>query len=291
VLLMIFYSVLRKKFTALYTLFTSIIFNLIFKYISSRPDTLFIPTTGPSMLLQVLSSMGFFFKSAWALAVITMIFRPVSWVSTLSALLFGIGIGILVIRGSRKIKEGAQEVRRKTFHTVAALVVGITAIAVGRTAAIVLDLAGLVAALSFPLFERIPLIREAAEGMLRKNERSGETLFKFFIGILLPLLLNQPWIVLVIAVGDGMAALVGRFFGKTKIYKGKSLEGSLSGFLGAWAVSNQFYPHPLLAAVIYTLTELFTPLDDNLVIPIVLSLLFVPWTAIWNAIIHFLGIL
>ena len=145
--------------------------------------------------------------------------------------------------------------------------------------------------LSFSLFLKVPFFHHLSYSMTRDKEHPGEILLKFFVGILLPLLLNQPWIVLIIAVGDGMAAMVGRFFGKTKIYKNKSLEGTLSGFFGAWAVSNQFYHIPLLAAGLYTLAELFTPLDDNLVVPVVLSMLFIPWANLWAQLIHFLTFL
>lgn len=217
-----------------------------------------------------------------------MILRPISWIATLSAVFLGVGVGIWVIKGSRKIKQGAQEVRRKTFHTTAGLLVGIIALSVSQRAAITVALLGIVTSLSFPLIMRIPFIKEVGFSLTRDKEQPGEILFKFFIGILLPLMLNQPWIVLIIAIGDGVATLIGKFFGKTKIYGNKSLEGSLAGFLGAWAVSNQFYPHPIFAATLYTITELFTPIDDNLAVPTVMSMLYIPWGTLWTTFITFI---
>jgi len=272
------YSAIRKKFTALYALFTSLLLNVILKYLSSHPTALFTPNVGPSMVIQVFTTLGFEFHFLWVLALAYVIFRPTSWWSTLSAGLIGLGMGFWIKKKSRKIVEGAQEVRRKTFHTIAGLIMGLVAIVVSQRAAIMIAGIGLIFTFAFP-FAKQTAMGKVAKSMIRSEEEDpGMTLFKFGLGCLLPLLLNQPWIVLVIAIGDGMSAMIGRFFGSTKLYKQKSLEGTLAGFLGAWAVAMQFAPTPLLAAVVYALTELFAPLDDNLMVPIVLSLLYLPWS-------------
>ena len=88
--------------------------------------------------------------------------------------------------------------------------------------------------------------------------------------------------VAVLAVADPCAALVGRRFGRLRIYGGRTLEGSLafvaSGSLTAVAVAALYHPGPapteqlalaLSAAVCGAIAELFsTSLDDNLTIPV-----------------------
>lgn len=73
-----------------------------------------------------------------------------------------------------------------------------------------------------------------------------------------------------IVVGDAMAAIVGRRFGRTKLF-GKTLEGSLACFLSCFAVA-WLYPGDLFTwtqmiggALVATAFELVPmPLDDNL---------------------------
>ena len=81
----------------------------------------------------------------------------------------------------------------------------------------------------------------------------------------------------VMLVADSAAALVGKAFGKRKIYKNKTLEGTLAFFLSAILVNVCFsfvYPFGMLnilACGVATLAELFEDkikIDDNLSIPL-----------------------
>ena len=88
--------------------------------------------------------------------------------------------------------------------------------------------------------------------------------------------------VIVLAVADPMAALVGRRWGRTPLHKGRTLEGSLTfvtaGVLASVAVLWAFYPAlglgtmlfvSLLASVAGALAELVSGrLDDNFTIPL-----------------------
>ncbi|NIO05520.1 MAG: hypothetical protein GTN38_04360 [Candidatus Aenigmarchaeota archaeon] len=77
-----------------------------------------------------------------------------------------------------------------------------------------------------------------------------------------------------LAVGDSLSTLFGVKFGKHKIRKNKTLEGSLSCFLGSFAVGLLFV-NPLLSlvgAVAATFAELSTRINDNLTIPLVSGL-------------------
>ena len=77
---------------------------------------------------------------------------------------------------------------------------------------------------------------------------------------------------LVLSFLDGVSTIVGINFGKTRIYKHKSLEGSLSGIICGFLALYLFLPIPTVTAavtaVIAGITELISPVDDNLTIPI-----------------------
>lgn len=80
--------------------------------------------------------------------------------------------------------------------------------------------------------------------------------------------------ILYAGLGDAVAALVGRRFGRIRTSTGKSLEGSLAFFVTAlaagWALPWLPFLPAAIAALVVTLVEA-TPLpgDDNLLIPIV----------------------
>lgn len=90
--------------------------------------------------------------------------------------------------------------------------------------------------------------------------------------------------VLVLAVADPAAGLVGRSFGRTRLRDDRSLEGSLgflvTGFLAAAAWLTVVHAAPLgssalvaaVAATAGAVTELFsTRLDDNFTVPVVVT--------------------
>lgn len=115
--------------------------------------------------------------------------------------------------------------------------------------------------------------------------RSSAKKFPFYgsiiglAGILASLLIvgSRAYIpILVLAWGDSASTLVGIYLGKTRLIKGRSLEGAIGFFLAACIPL--FLATPLsdskviLIALVGTLTEIFSPVDDNLSIPIATSL-------------------
>ncbi len=81
----------------------------------------------------------------------------------------------------------------------------------------------------------------------------------------------------VMLVADSAAALVGKTYGKIKIYKSKTLEGTLAFFFSAVLVNiilsnlHPFGMYSILACLAATLAELFEDkikIDDNLSIPL-----------------------
>ena len=84
----------------------------------------------------------------------------------------------------------------------------------------------------------------------------------------------------VMLICDSVAALVGRSVGKIKIYKNKTLEGTLAFFITAVIINLLFIPiYPftvksLVACLVVTLAELYEDkieIDDNLSVPVFLS--------------------
>lgn len=98
--------------------------------------------------------------------------------------------------------------------------------------------------------------------------------------------LKQPMIgavgILVMGYGDGLAAIIGKKYGKHQLIFGKSIEGSLAMFITSLIVTITILiifgiPNLILialaVAIIATIIELFTPKGlDNLSVPLITSL-------------------
>jgi dolichol kinase len=97
-------------------------------------------------------------------------------------------------------------------------------------------------------------------------------------GIMFPIILLDTnyacAVIIILSVGDSVSNLVGRRFGRIRILD-KSLEGTLAFFFSAWLVASVFVD-PTYAAVmglVASVIELFSFADDNVTIPLGLSLL------------------
>ena len=86
----------------------------------------------------------------------------------------------------------------------------------------------------------------------------------------------------VMLISDSAAALVGRSIGKIKIYKNKTLEGTLAFFLTAVIINLLFFPiypfggESVIACLVATLAEVYEDkieIDDNLSVPIFFSVM------------------
>ncbi len=80
---------------------------------------------------------------------------------------------------------------------------------------------------------------------------------------------------LVLALLDSVTTLAGLRFGRTRIYNHKSLEGTLAGFAATAIVLALLVPPggvALATAVAAAVAELASPVDDNLVVPVVACL-------------------
>jgi len=123
------------------------------------------------------------------------------------------------------------------------------------------------------------------KSMERKEENSLGTVYfpiSLLILVLITFSLNMTYLgavgVLILGYGDGLAGLIGKKYGKKKIYKKKTIEGSSAMFIASLIVSlivlSIFTPSiaiagSLIIASLATAIELFTPRDlDNLSIPL-----------------------
>jgi dolichol kinase len=84
----------------------------------------------------------------------------------------------------------------------------------------------------------------------------------------------------VMLISDSAAALIGRSIGKIKIYKNKTLEGTLAFFFTAVIINLLFWPlYPfgwinVIACLVATLAEVYEDkieIDDNLSVPVFFS--------------------
>jgi dolichol kinase len=138
-------------------------------------------------------------------------------------------------------------------------------------------IAGVAVSLGLKRGHEFPFLRRMIESVERESERSfpGKAAVFFFISALLLLIIfkDNPQIILaaisVQVFADSGAALVGINFGKHKLYKKKTYEGSLACLLIAITCINLFFPiHiAIIGGVIATLVEIL-PLDDNLWVPL-----------------------
>ncbi len=96
----------------------------------------------------------------------------------------------------------------------------------------------------------------------------------FYFGAFLTLLIFPEQIaaagIAVLAIADSASTLIGKRFGKHKIFENKTLEGSLGFFISAFVVL-AFFVSPeraVFAALVGALVEAFVKIDDNLTVPL-----------------------
>lgn len=171
-----------------------------------------------------------------------------------------------------------REVLRQSLHLVLGFFLSgllyFTSLDFFRAALLVLLVLGIV--LAFVARARVfrPL-NELLELVERKNEHiPGQSAFLFLFGAMIPsFLLQNPFPIFLgifaLTWQDGFSTLVGVRFGKTKIFPGKTLEGSVGGFIACTLGLNFLLPLPaaLILALLATVIETL-PLDDSLSIPI-----------------------
>ena len=182
------------------------------------------------------------------------------------------------------------ELKRKTLH-LTGLTVPLIYLLFGRTVAIhfvtfflvlflVLEPFRIVEELRDRVKERLHLymneetvsrIEREIDSLAREEEKRGIAAHIYFTAAALIVLYFFPGemaigAITVATLGDAMAAIVGKPFGKHRFKNGKSLEGSLAFFITALLILVPLMdlPHGVVGALAGTLVEFYElPPDDN----------------------------
>ena len=121
----------------------------------------------------------------------------------------------------------------------------------------------------------IPVISPILETLERRDAAPGKGALFFALGALFCLIFFEKEVVfaglVVLSFLDSVATIAGIRFGKTRIYNRKSLEGAFIGIMTPAAAICLLVPPPaaLVTATVAGLAELLSPVDDNLIIPVV----------------------
>ena len=180
----------------------------------------------------------------------------------------------------------ARELRRKSIHLLG-LVVPILYFFTSRDLIIVGVGALLTLALAAELLKgvvpgvRVIFLRIFSPILRSQEQKGGLTGATYFlIGSFLCILLFDKTLAIVclcfLTLGDLCAALIGKQWGRIKLFSRKSLEGSLACFVVCTAAALLIGLHPVVAiagALVATLIELLpVGVDDNVTIPLISGL-------------------
>ena len=179
------------------------------------------------------------------------------------------------------------EMKRKSVHLVAIVIplgycflsqkFAITGVALATMGFIIFDF--------FKIKNRTfrKLVFRFLSDMFRHKEVHYFTASAFILfSSLICILFFNRWVAVIsityIVIGDVFAAILGRLYGKHKVYGNRSLEGTLAFFLSAAAFTSAmwFVPYDVIpvyyriaGALLAALVELVIPqIDDNLSVPI-----------------------
>lgn len=266
----VLYYTYKKKFEIAYSVFLSGMIGAVLKYMVSN---LAFTNAPPSLQVMTLATLSVFNGFFWLVTLAFFVLAMDYPLGAVSGLLLGYGLGKWHLMRRKRILFEKGEVKRKIVHSISGLVLSTIPFFLDKW--IVLPLYLAMAVFAFVVrYIKLPFLDPLVVETKREKEWTGKGVFYFMLGSLLPVYLEQPWIILVLGVGDGLATLIGRFFGYTPLYRDKTVEGCFAGFIGALAVSRHFYSPAIIPVTIYLLAELLAPIDDNLAVPIALSMLY-----------------
>lgn len=176
-----------------------------------------------------------------------------------------------------------QELFRKLVHLLFGLLIAVMVLAAGQVTATAILAGGLfIGIVLVDLLlrgHRIPLFSFLVAHLDRNDRLPGRGALTFAVSalavvVLFPVTISVPAII-TLAVLDSVTTIVGLRFGKHRVYNGKSWEGTLSGIAVTAIVLLPFLT-PIGAGVVALLAgilELISPVDDNLAIPVAVSVL------------------
>jgi dolichol kinase len=170
------------------------------------------------------------------------------------------------------------EVARKVVHLVFGL--GMAGLILILPRAIVLGIVALAVLSGFILSDAlfrgfyIPLISEIVDRLERRNVVPGKGALYFATSSLVCLIFFPSQVVvpaiITLAVLDGASTLIGMRFGRRPVWGKKTFEGFAGGTAAAFTMLVLVLPqsHALIVALTAGAIELFSPVDDNLLIPV-----------------------
>ena len=170
---------------------------------------------------------------------------------------------------------------RKLIHLIFGLLIAGMVYATGKTTATAILAGGLFIGLVLvDLILRgykIPLFSLLVDHLDRNDRLPGKGALMFAVSalvcvILFPVSIAVPAIV-TLAVLDSVTTIIGKSFGRHRIYNGKSWEGTTAGIVVTTIVLLAFMSltGAVAVAVLAGIIELVSPVDDNLVIPVAVS--------------------
>jgi len=125
----------------------------------------------------------------------------------------------------------------------------------------------------------IPFISVLIDRLERKDAIPGKGAIYFAISCLFCLIFFEKDIVVpaiaALAILDSIATIIGLRYGRNRIPNGKSLEGSFAGIVVTLLALLFVLPpiQALAASFVAGVVEIFSPVDDNLTIPVAICLL------------------
>jgi dolichol kinase len=176
-----------------------------------------------------------------------------------------------------------QELTRKLIHLIFGLGIAGMVLVLDHTTATAILAAGLFfGIILIDLILRgytLPVFSALVKYVDRCEPLPGKGALYFAVSTLACVILFTKPVVLPalisLAVLDSVATIAGIRFGRTRIYNGKSLEGTIAGIVVTFLVLLLVMPvqGALVVAVIAGIIEMFSPVDDNLVIPVSICIL------------------
>jgi len=176
-----------------------------------------------------------------------------------------------------------QEIVRKLIHLIFGLAIAGMVMALDHSLVLAILAGGLfIGIVLVDLILRgykIPVFSPLVNYGDRCDPLPGKGAFFFAVSALTCVILFPAPVVIpalvTIAVLDSVTTLVGIRYGKTRIYNGKSLEGTFTGILVTVLVLLPFLtvPGAVVVSAIAGFIELFSPIDDNLVVPVSVCLI------------------
>ncbi|MEK6958565.1 MAG: hypothetical protein AABW59_00815 [archaeon] len=178
-----------------------------------------------------------------------------------------------------------KELLRKLFHVLFGLFIIFTIWFFGTSDAFIglsiLTLIGIMIGISIRKGAKYPLLQKIIFTVERDHEKHfpGKAAITFFLSacVLLFFFKGQPQIIfaaiLVATLADTAAALIGKKFGKIKIIKNKTLEGTLAFFVVSVFCIGLFYnlQIAMFCAIFASIIEPL-PWDDNWSVPFAVAL-------------------